>query len=462
MPSDLTVTDAAATGAAAAPERVVEVQRARGHLVVVVGGGAAGLELATKLGRRYGQTDRVHVTMVDRARTHLWKPLLHAVAAGSLDAGEEELNYLAHAARNHYVFRFGDLIGLDRAAKRVHLSATFDDEGRPITPRRSVPYDTLVIAIGSITNDFGTPGAAQHAIPLETPEQAVRFNRRVVNACLHAHTQEGPVRPGQLHIAIIGAGATGTELSAELHHTVRQIVAAGLDRIVPERDVRIVLVEAGPRILPALPERISTATTELLQKLGVEVRTNARVTAVSAEGVTLDGGDFIPAEIVVWAAGVKGPEVLTKLDGLEVNRINQLVVLPTLQTTRDLDVFAIGDCAACPREGFTSPVPPRAQAAHQQAMHMARQIERRLAGKPLLPFKYHDFGSLVSLGRYSTVGSLMGLVDRAFFVEGMFARLMYRSLHKMHERAVYSTGRMMADTIARTLSRRADRIVKLH
>src|SRR5271166_6265401 len=415
MPSDLTVTDAAATGAAAAPERVVEVQRARGHLVVVVGGGAAGLELATKLGRRYGQTDRVHVTMVDRARTHLWKPLLHAVAAGSLDAGEEELNYLAHAARNHYVFRFGDLIGLDRAAKRVHLSATFDDEGRPITPRRSVPYDTLVIAIGSITNDFGTPGAAQHAIPLETPEQAVRFNRRVVNACLHAHTQDGPVRPGQLHIAIIGAGATGTELSAELHHTVRQIVAAGLDRIVPERDVRIVLVEAGPRILPALPERISAATTELLQKLGVEV-----------------------------------------------NRINQLVVFSTLQTTRDPDAFAIGDCAACPREGFTTPVPPRAQAAHQQAMHMARQIERRLAGKPLLPFKYHDFGSLVSLGRYSTVGSLMGLVDRAFFVEGMFARLMYRSLHKMHERAVYSTSRMMADTIARTLSRRADRIVKLH
>src|SRR5271165_1323701 len=268
--------------------------------------------------------------------------------------------------------------------------------------------------------------------------------------------------PGQLHIAIIGAGATGTELSAELHHTVRQIVAAGLDRIVPERDVRIVLVEAGPRILPALPERISTATTELLQKLGVEVRTNARVTAVSAEGVTLDGGDFIPAEIVVWAAGVKGPEVLTKLDGLEVNRINQLVVLPTLQTTRDPDVFAIGDCAACPREGFTSPVPPRAQAAHQQAMHMARQIERRLAGKPLLPFKYHDFGSLVSLGRYGTVGSLIALVERAFFVDGMFARLMYRSLHKMHERAVYSTSRMMADTIARTLSRRADRVVKLH
>src|SRR5271165_157348 len=284
MPSDLTVTDAAATGAAAAPERVVEVQRARGHLVVVVGGGAAGLELATKLGRRYGQTDRVHVTMVDRARTHLWKPLLHAVAAGSLDAGEEELNYLAHAARNHYVFRFGDLIGLDRAAKRVHLSATFDDEGRPITPRRSVPYDTLVIAIGSVTNDFGTPGAAQHAIPLETTDQAVRFNHRLVNACIRANAQEESVRPGQLHVAIIGAGATGTELAAELHRTARQVVSFGLDRIDPAQDIRIILIEAAPRILPALPERMSESVLKLLREQGVDVRTNARVAEVRADG----------------------------------------------------------------------------------------------------------------------------------------------------------------------------------
>jgi NADH dehydrogenase len=432
------------------------------HRIVVVGGGAAGLELATSLGHRYRGSRDVSVTLIDRSRTHLWKPLLHAVAAGSLDRNEEELNYLAHGHRHGYDYRYGPMIGLDRAARTVRCGPTMDDEGRQITPERDVPYETLVIAVGSVTNDFGTPGAAQFAVPLETPDQAVRFNRRLINACIRAQTQEGPVRPGQLHIAIIGAGATGTELSAELHHTVRQMVATGLHRIDPEADVRIILIEAAPRILPALPERISAATAALLRTMGVEVRTGSPVSAVTAEGVTLADGSFIASELVVWAAGVKGPEVLRDLGGLETNRLNQIVVSETLQTTRDADVFAIGDCAACPRPGHPQPVPPRAQAAHQQASHMVAQIARRLAGQPLAPFRYRDFGSLVSLGRYSTVGNLMGLVGRAFFIEGMFARLMYRSLHKMHDYALHGGRRVLTDTVARTVSRRPDRVVKLH
>ena len=268
--------------------------------------------------------------------------------------------------------------------EEVRLAATFDDEGREITPPRSVGYDTLVIAIGSMTNDFGTPGVAEHAVPLETPAQAARFNRRLVNACIRAHAQQGPVRPGQLHVAIIGAGATGTELAAELHRTTREVVAYGLDRIDPERDIRIVLIEAAERILPEpagahLRRRRSRCSTKWASK----VRTGARVTEVAANGVRLADGAFIPSELVVWAAGVKAPDVLQHLDGLEVNRINQLVVEPTLQTTRDPDIFAIGDCAACPRPWEPTPVPPRAQAAHQEATHMLRQIERRLRGEPL-------------------------------------------------------------------------------
>ncbi len=300
------------------------------HEIVVVGGGAAGLELVTRLGDRLGRRGAARVTLVERARTHLWKPLLHSVAAGSMDPGEHELNYLAQAHWHHFHYRLGEMTGLDRARKEVGLGPTHDEDGREITPPRRFRYDTLVIAIGSITNDFGTPGAAQFAVPLETPEQARRFNRRLVNACLRAHTQGGPVRAGQLHVAIIGAGATGTELAAELHRTARAVVAYGLDRIDPEHDIRIVLIEAAPRILPALPERIATATLELLQKLGVEVRTGARVSAVRADGVELADGGFVPAELVVWAAGVKAPDVLHDLDGLEVNRINQLVVTPTL------------------------------------------------------------------------------------------------------------------------------------
>jgi len=433
------------------------------HRIVVVGGGAGGLELVTRLGNRLGRRSRARVMLVECARVHLWKPLLHAIAAGSMDPGIYEVDYLAQAHWHGFACRFGEMIGLDRAAKQVRLAATFDEEGREITPPRSIRYDTLVIAIGSVTNDFGTPGVAKFAVPLETPAQAVRFNHRLVNACIRAHTQEGPVRPGQLRVAVIGAGATGTELAAELHRTTREVVAYGLDRIDPERDIRILLIEAADRILPGLPERISEATHKLLDDLGVEVRTGAKVAEVTAEGVRLADGTFLPSELVVWSAGVKAPDVLRDLDGLEVNRINQLVVERTLQTTRDPDVFAIGDCAACPRPGQSAPVPPRAQAAHQEANHMVRQIERRLRGEPLAPYTYRDFGSLVSLGDYSTVGNLMGfLMGRSIFIEGLFARLMYRSLLAMHERALHGFFSTVLGLLSRSLARQTGPEVKLH
>ncbi len=433
------------------------------HRVVVVGGGASGLELVTQLGNRLGKNGKVQITLVERARTHLWKPLLHAVAAGSLDRAQHELNYLAQAHWHHFIYRLGEMVGLDRVAKQIHLAATIDDEGREITPATNVGYDTLVIAVGSVTNDFGTPGAATFAVPLETPDQASRFNRRLINACLRANSQEGPIRPGQLHVAIIGAGATGTELAAELHRTVRSVVSHGLDRIKPETDIRIVLVEAAERILPALPERISDATAALLAEMGVQVRTGIRVSEVRADGVCLANGELIPSELVVWSAGVKAPDFLAGIGGLDTNRINQLAVLPTLQTTGDPDIFAIGDCCSCPRPGFAAPVPPRAQAAHQQASHMIRQIEARLAGRPLTDFVYRDFGSLVSLGEYSTVGNLMGfLVGKSMFIEGYFARLMYRSLYKMHQSALHGHGPTFWRTLVGALSSRAEPAVKLH
>jgi len=433
------------------------------HRIVIVGGGAGGLELATRLGNRYRKGNRASVTLVERGRTHVWKPLLHAVAAGSLDRAQHELNYLAQAHWHHFTYRFGEMTGLDRAAREIELGAMLDDEGREITPASRLGYDTLIMAVGSVTNDFGTPGAAAHAIPLETLDQASRFNRRLVNACLRANAQPEPVRPGQLHVAIIGAGATGTELAAELHRTVRAVVAYGLDRIEPERDIRIMLVEAAPRILPALPERISDATAVLLAEMGVEVHAGTRVAEVRPDGVVLADGSLLPAELTVWAAGVKGADFLRDLGGLETNRINQLNVLPTLQTTRDPTIFALGDCACCPRAGSDQPIPPRAQAAHQQANHMFAQIDRLLAGKKLEPFIYRDFGSLVSLGKYSTVGSLMGfLVGRSMFIEGYFARLMYRSLYKMHQTALHGSAPTVWRTLAGLVSQRAEPSVKLH
>lgn len=433
------------------------------HKIVVVGGGAAGLELVTALGNKYGKSGKAHVTLVDRARTHIWKPLLHEVAAGSLDVGHHAVDYLHHAHANHFRYRIGEMTALDRENRVIQLAASTDSEGREVTPVRAIPYDTLVMAVGSTTNDFGTPGVKEHAIALDTQEQAVRFHQRLVNGMLRAHTQEGPVRPGQLHVTVIGAGATGTELAAELHRTTREVAKTGLDKIDPAKDLKITLVEAADRILPAVPARLSSEVMALLSKIGVEVRVKARVTEVRADGVQLADGGFIPSELVVWAAGVKGANFLKDLGGLETTRNNQLVVTPTLQTTRDPDVFAMGDCAYLVEQGSDTPIPPRAQAAHQQAAHLLKQIPNKMAGKPLKPFKYRDFGSLVSLGEYTTVGNLMGFIQgKNMFIAGLFARLMYRSLYKMHETAVNGFWKTALDALARAITRRTVARVKLH
>jgi NADH dehydrogenase len=433
------------------------------HRIVIVGGGAGGLELATRLGDRLGRRGRAQVTLVDRSRTHLWKPLLHEVAAGSMDVDQHMLDYLAQARWHHFRFQLGAMCGLDRGRRVLRVAPTHDDEGRLLIDEREIPYDTLVIAVGSGSNDFGTPGAKEHAISLDTPPQAERFHNRLINACIRANAQSEPLRPEQLQVAIIGAGATGVELAAELHHTTRELLAYGLEKIDAGRDIRITLIEAGPRVLPALPERLSQSTEQLLTALDVQVLTGARVTAVERDGVQLVDGRRIPAELTVWAAGIKAPDFLKDIDGLETNRLNQLVVTETLQTTRDANIFALGDCAACAWPGREHNVPPRAQAAHQQATRLADNLSRRLDGKPLRAFVYRDFGSLVSLGEYSTVGSLMGaLIGGSLFIEGLFARLMYVSLYRMHLYALHGFAKVFFDTLARMITRRTEPRVKLH
>ena len=433
------------------------------HRVVIVGGGAGGVELATRLGDTLGRKGRARVTLIDRSRTHLWKPLLHEFAAGSMDLDHHALDYLAQARWHHFRFQLGEMDGLDRWRKVVQVAPTFDQDGRELIPRREIPYDTLVMAVGSLSNDFGTPGAREHAISLDTAAQAERFHTLLVNACIRANSQPVPLAPEQLKVAIIGAGATGVELAAELHKTTRELVAYGLDKIDPEKDVQLTIIEAAPRILPAVPERVSKAAAELLRGLHVRVLTGERVTEVRNDGVTTAGGTRIPAELTVWAAGIKAPEFLKDIGGLETNRLNQLVVKQTLDTTRDPDIFAIGDCAGCPWPGRERDVPPTAQAAHQQASHLARMLPRRLEGKALRPWTYRDFGSLVSFGEYTTVGSLMGaLFGGTLFVEGLFARFMYVSLYRMHIYALHGFAKMAFDTLAKLITRRTEPRVKLH
>ena len=437
------------------------------HKIVIVGGGAGGLELATRLGKAYGRGNKVIVTLVDKNRTHIWKPKLHEIASGSMDFGDHEVDYMAQAHWNHFTFRIGELKGLDRANKTIDLFPYLDSDGSPVTPIQQIEYDTLVVCVGSLSNDFGTQGVKEFALKLETQHDAKQFHSKMVNACIRAHHQKEVIHKRQLHVAIIGAGATGVELAAELHRTTREVVAFGLDRIDPEKDIKVSLIEAAERILPALQPRFSLATEDLIKKLGVEVFTSSKVMEVMSNGIRLADGRVLESELVVWAAGVKAPDFLKDLGGLETNRINQLVVLDTLQTTRDIDIFALGDCAACPCPdedgGRGGIVPPRAQAAHQQASHLFEQIKRRLSNKSLRPYRYKDFGSLVSLGKFSTVGNMMGgLIGKNLMIEGYFAKLMYLSLYKLHELAIHGFIKTSLYTFSRMITKQTNPSVKLH
>ncbi|HEY0635012.1 MAG TPA: NAD(P)/FAD-dependent oxidoreductase [Gammaproteobacteria bacterium] len=432
------------------------------HQIVIVGGGAAGLELATALGNKLGKKGLADVILIDSSRTHIWKPLLHEVAAGTLDSAEDELEYLAQARWSHFRYRIGRMVGLDREKQEVCLATTYNEDGLEIIPERRFRYDTLVLAVGSTSNDFGIKGVKDHCLFLDTTAQAERFQQKLLNCMLKAHTQGRPIEEGQLDLAIVGAGATGVELAAQLHHVTRRLSAYGLDTIDPAKDIKLHVIEAGPRILPALPPRLSMAAEKELRRLGVTVHVNQRVVEVNEKGIVTASGGMIPATIKVWAAGIKAPEFLKELAGLETNRINQLVVTRTLQTTRDENIFAIGDCAACPLDEQGNTVPPRAQAAHQEAATLAKTIIRRLKGRAPLEYTYRDYGSLVAMGRYSTVGNLMGGLAGSMMVSGFIARFVYLSLYKMHQAALYGWPRAILISFLHVLRKGIDPQVKLH
>ncbi len=412
--------------------------------IVIIGGGAGGLELATSLGHKLGRKKRAEIVLVDRNHSHLWKPLLHEVATGSLDDGVDALSYLAHARNHGFIFQIGSLVNINRETQTIQLAEILDEKnGEVLVPARDIAYDQLVIALGSASNDFGTPGVKENCIFLDNPHQAHRFHNEMLN--LFLKFSANPDKQKKVNIAIVGGGATGVELSAELHNAVKQLHSYGFEGLNSQA-LNVTLVEAGERILPALPPRISSAAHQELTKLGVRVLTNTMVTSADEKGLNTKEGEVIEADLMVWAAGIKAPDFMKDIAGLETNRINQLVVEPTLQTTRDPNIFAIGDCASCPQKsgGF---VPPRAQSAHQMASRCFGNIMAQRNGQSLKEYVYKDHGSLVSLSRFSTVGSLMGnLMKGSMMVEGRIARIVYVSLYRMHQIALHGytkTGLMM-------------------
>ncbi len=393
--------------------------------IVIVGGGVAGIEIATGLGRRWRRwPGDPQVILVDNDTAHVWKPMLHTIAAGTRDVSQQQTTYLAQARDAGFRYVPGELRGLDRSAREIELAAIHAADGRVLMPARRLGYDRLILAVGSQTNDFRTPGVAAHCFRIDSRRLAIAFNQEVRIRMLQSMARQAP-----LSIAIVGGGATGVELAAELVQLAQAADAFGIEGLATR--MSITLIEAGPRLLPAFPEDISAATGARLHRLDVRVMLNTRVKAATADGLVLDNGT-LPASLKVWAAGVKAPNLLADLDGLEVNANNQLRILGNLQTTRDASIHAVGDCACLALEGRV--LPPTAQVAHQQARHLIRTLPSILAGKRAPDFRYRDFGALVSLGDYDAFGSLGQF---GFFkggtIRGRLAQFSHTLLYRSHQ-----------------------------
>ncbi|GEK49048.1 NADH dehydrogenase [Bisbaumannia pacifica] len=427
--------------------------------IVVVGGGAGGLELVTRLGRKLGKRQRAEIVLVDRNPTHIWKPLLHEVATGALDSGLDEVSYQGHSKGNGYQFQRGTLSDIDRQARRLTLAPILDEDGSVVLPARHLDYDYLVLALGSVSNDFGTPGVTEHCHFLDCPQQAEAFRHDMLNTFLRYSAPERRTHT-KLTVGIIGAGATGVELAAELYDASKMLKSYGFTSIESSQ-VQVHLVEAAPGVLPALPSRIGKAVHQELEKLGVHIHTDTRVTQVTEMGFITAEGEKIETDLSVWAAGIKAPPFLSEL-GLSTERNHQVKVHPTLQSLDDERIFAFGDCASCPQPDGKR-VPPRAQAAHQQAGVLYRNLRAALAGKPLKEFTFRDRGSLISLAHFDAVGSLMrGASARSLFIEGRLAKMFYASLYRMHQFAIHGAIKTGMTVVVDGLNRFLRPKMKLH
>ena len=438
--------------------------------IVIVGGGAGGLELATRLGDTLGKSARARIVLVDRTPGHFWKPLLHTVASGKCDPQVTQIEFSAQAAGHHFEFEQGEVMSVDRAGRTVQLAPRCID-GQEVQPRRTLAYDKLVLALGSVTNFYDVPGAACHALTLDSVAQAEAFRQRFVNACIQAgerkkHGLPPEAAPAEVHVVIVGGGATGVELAAELSHSALTLARYKVTALDPLRDVRISIIERGQYLLPHLHPQQSRRAADHLRALGIDVLTSTAVASVAPRAVhaTQDGaGREYPADLTLWAAGVEAPRLCTTL-GLPVNRLNQIMVDASLRAPDDPRIYAFGDCASyvCPRKGAA---PPRAQVAHQQAMFLADLLARKDSQpkRPRPDFRYRDYGSLVSLGPQAAVGVLTGaLAGRNLPVRGAAARWLYALMYQKHMLALHGAVRMAVQSLADWLRARILPPVKLH
>jgi NADH dehydrogenase len=424
------------------------------HRIVIVGGGAGGAELAAALGR---QSKKLHlnVSLVDCASQHLWKPRLHEVAAGALGDSEDAIPYLALGQVNGFRFHLGPLVGLDSKANSVVIGPVFTTRGETLLAERTLKYDTLVLAFGSEVNDFGTPGVREYCHVLDDGERAVAFQKQLLEEVVRV--SEG--RNDRLRIGIVGAGATGVELAAELHRSVSAMHHVG--GLMSADKLAITLIDMAPRVLAGSTPAVSLFASLALQHLGVTLRLNDGVTQVTANGFVLKTGETVPCELRVWAPGVIGRPLAADLK-LALDRSHRIVCDASLRCVGENHIYAMGDCAAVPDPQTGRPLPTTAQVAHQQAAYLCRQLTQRPSQSPKNAFRYRDRGSLVSLGAQSAAGELPVARRRVWTFNGMLPKFAYVSLQVMHRAALIGWRRAVTLMLADWLRTSVAPPVKLH
>ena len=322
-------------------------------------------------------------------------------------------------------------------------------------------FKLLTGNLGGVSNDFGTPGAKEHTTHLDTRHQAEHLHRTILS---HYYRAQANGISEKLGVAIVGAGATGVELAAEVHHAATVLSRYGLDKIQPE-DLSITLIEASPRILSPLDEETANNALQELHRIGVKVMVNERVSEVTEDGIHTESGKFISAQIRVWAAGVKAQDFMEGLGGLSNDKGNTLHVDAWLRT-EDPAVFALGDCAHCVCRHAGSnkerATPARAQTAFLQAKWLAKYLPQIMEGRQVPAFVYHDYGSLISLSEARAVGSLMGNLTGTINIHGRIARLMYKSLYRRHQAVLFGWTRMVILMLKNLLRRNSGPRLKMH
>ncbi len=435
---------------------------------VVLGGGAGGLELAIRLARLTRPGNRARVTLVDRRPTHIWKPRLHEIAAGLLVAAQEEAGYAAQARRHGFEFVLGEVERLDPERGELGIAATpypADDHvahasGDDLLPARTLSYDTAVLAIGSTVDDFGVPGVRDHCYTLDSPTGAERLHRALLARA--ARVKAGV--QAQLRVVIVGAGTTGVELAAELRNASGRL--SQYLSLLKAGQLGITLLEAADRPLPASPRGVSAYARDMLAAHDVDMRFGAKVVGVAADAVSVEGGPDVAADLVVWASGVKAQQLAQPIQNLRLERNGRIAVDAQLRVLRrDGSAFdtlyGLGDCAAAPLEGG-GVVGATAQAAHQQAVLLARSLARQLRGRDALPFRYRYKGSLVSLGEGSAVGDVPAPSGGDLRVSGVGAKLAYAGLYEAHLVELFGVWRTAALALSGALRRSAQPAIKLY